>query len=168
MNPRDVRKPAIIVLLVVALAIGLALARLGATRGPAVSVSPAAITTDRMAAFYVTNSERHAVLLMRLDVQVPDKDNWKTLSQEQSIHTGGTGRDNYWSGPLEPGQYRQIWLYGPEKGPWRACVVYSPELRGVEGLMTRIRFGLLTGSLPNFRRRGYYGMQQVVSREITR
>ena len=121
-----------------------------------------------MTAFYVTNSERHAVPLMRLDVEVADKDSWKTLSQEKSSFIDGNAPNRDWAGPLEPGQYRQVWLYGPEQGRWRARVVYQPELRGLERLMAPIRIGLLTRSLPEFRRRIYRGTQQVVSREITR
>jgi hypothetical protein len=139
-------------------------------RASTVSVSPS-ISFDGVnseAAFYVTNSGRHAIVLARYQVQSVAKGTWKTLSETTSRRFDPTGRLFDFSDTLEPGEYRRISLSSTGDAPWRVCVTYQPERRGIYALVVCAKTAWATRSVSRsvWRGRVFHGVEQAFSREI--
>jgi hypothetical protein len=119
------------------------------------------------AAFYVTNNEPHGIRLACLEVQVPTNGGWKTVSKKTSRLIDPTAPNDDWSGYLESGMYRKIYVDPAERWPWRVCVTYLVERRGLLMLLSDIEIALRRRSLSQWGRwHSWGGAKQVVSQEI--
>jgi len=69
---------------------------------------------------------------------------------------------------LEPGEYRRIWLSSIGDAPWRVCVTYQPERRGLNAWLVCAKTAWATRRLCKsvWRGRVFSGVEQAVSREI--
>lgn len=162
----------------VAVAIGLAVVIaiiLGTGRPSAVDVSsgvfsPGSIYGTAGAVFFVTNNGQHAVELVRLEVQVASNHNWTTLSRQTSRFIDPSAPNRDWAGSLGRREVRRIRCDAPDQGPWRVCVDYGTELRGVDGLFARLRTAWATRSSRPFNGGQVFGgeLARAVSPEITR
>jgi flagellar basal body-associated protein FliL len=126
----------------------------------------------RAAGFYVTNSGRQAILLFKVQVQVAVKDRWKTVSEKQVEFSpkieAGVSPSVHFSGILEVGEYRKMIVEWPEEKPWRVCILYFREKKGLDLLTARARLAWRTRSMAQWRGRVYDDSAQIISENVTR
>jgi hypothetical protein len=126
------------------------------------------------AGFYVTNCGNGAILLQQVEVQTGEEASWKTVSRKppevQPESDPGSSLVNY-TPHLEAGEHRKIVVEWPEDRPWRVCIFYAPERKGLDALAIKTRIAWLTRSLSHWRGRVWGGpdeLRQVISQEITK
>jgi hypothetical protein len=125
----------------------------------------------RSAGFYVTNSGHLAILLNLVQIQVAVDGGWKTLSEGQvqisRVLEAGTSQINI-SPLLESGDQRKIVVEWPEEPPWRVCITYSREEKGLKALTSKARFAWRTRSTSFLGARFWGRSEQVTSEEVAK
>ena len=148
-------------------------------RQPTPTISFAGIEpgrTYRAAGFYVTNCTHHAILMRRVQVEAADDGNWKTVSENNpdASRILEPGSSSFTLSPvLEAGEHRKIVVEWPEEPPWRVCLFYGQEQKGVKALMAKARLAWVAHpkeiwQVAYWRTRVWGGAGQVTSREVTK
>jgi len=151
------------------------------SRGPLVSYAPSVSFTGRepglpyrAAGFYVKNRRHQAIFLQQVQVQIGADGGWKTISEGQiavsPVLEAGASNINF-SPFLEAGDHRKIVVEWPEDRPWRVCIAYAPERRGLSALTTKAWMAWRNRSMSHWRGRVWGrldGIDQVISNEISK
>jgi len=140
-----------------------------------VGTEPGTGSSYLAAGFYITNSGRQAILLQQVQVQTAADGAWKTLSEMQPefsrVLEPGATQTNL-SPVLEAGERRKIVVQWPEERPWRVCVVYLREHKGIREIAVKARFAWRTRKMPwrsnMWSGRVFDGSDQVASEEVTK
>ncbi len=177
----EMRKPILVVVLLVVVGCVVA-AWLGLASRSAVPYPPTLSFAGRepgltyvAAGFYVTNCGRQAIMMRQVRVQTAGSGGWKTLSerppQVSLVLEPGAAQINF-SPVLEAGQHRKVVVQWPEEQPWRVCLIYAPELKGLKLLGARVRLAWRLRNTPSFRgsvwrSRLWGGPERVINKEVT-
>jgi hypothetical protein len=139
-------------------------------RASPVSVSPSTSFdgANSYGVFFVTNGGNDAIVLASYQVQAVANGSWNTVSETTSRRCDPSGRLFDFSDTLQPGEYRRISLSSSGHAPWRVCVTYQPQRRGLNALLVCAKTAWATRSLSRSVWRGpvFHGMEQAVSQEI--
>jgi hypothetical protein len=121
------------------------------------------------AGFYITNSGRQAILLQQVQVQTAVDGVWTTLSEKQPefsrVLEPGAKEINLLPF-LEAGERRKMIVEWPDERPWRLCLIYAHERKGISALTAKSRFAWQTRSMRYWRGRVWGGADQVYSQEV--
>jgi hypothetical protein len=69
---------------------------------------------------------------------------------------------------LETGEHRKIVVPWPEERPWRVCVFYVPEHKGLNALTAKARIAWRTRTMSYWRGKVWGGSERVVIKEVTK
>ena|ERR1041384_5793543 len=126
----------------------------------------------RAAGFYVTNCGHRTVMLYKVQVQVAQEEGWKTLSDKQvtfsQVLEAGVSPQAMFSSELKVGEHRKIVVEWPEEKPWRLCLFYFREQKGLGSLTAKARYAWRTRSMSHWRGSMFGDLDQIISKNVTR
>jgi hypothetical protein len=127
--------------------------------------------SSRTAGFYVTNNSHQAILLLHTQVQKAVDSGWKTLTESEievshELEAGASGVN--FSQLLEAGEHRKILVEWPYGRPWRVCITYVRELRGLNAVILKGRTAWRTRSTSPLRQGRVFGSEQVITKEVAK
>lgn len=180
----------VVVLMMLGVAAGLAInprlvPRPASTGLPTVSFAGLDPGLVRRAGFRVTNSGPHSVLMHQVRIQSAVDGSWKTLSEKppefstlfdapllKDANGVITNMHILHDTILAPGEHRRIVVDWPEDRPWRVCILFVPEMRGVDALLAKTQMAWQRRTMRHWTGRYYGGsakdLKQAVSEEITK
>lgn len=126
--------------------------------------------SDRLAVFVITNTaSRTAIRMGNVQVQVADKQGWRTISQDHFRaspfleHGASDVRDRE---RVEACAHRKFVVEWPGARRWRVCVEYRRDAEGIEALVAKVRIIWATRTMLSWRSRVSVDPQWVASVEV--